>query len=141
MEEGLPNPSNGTLKKHWRRRKYRRLLDATIPKRKKLKIIRLGGSTRPLWRIKAVPKFHLNVVTPLNIWKNLKDAYINMMLKFAGNFSSLSNTGDVFRGMQIANPPRVPAVCGRSREEYESKMVFEIFKSLVAYHRHIEAAA
>ncbi|KAI8534478.1 hypothetical protein RHMOL_Rhmol10G0093100 [Rhododendron molle] len=141
MEEGLPNPFNGTLKKHWRRRKYRRLLDAAIPKRKKLKIIRLGGSARPLWRIKAVPKFHLNVVPPLNIWKNLKDAYINMMLKLAGNFSSLGNTGDVFRGMRIANSPRVPAVCGRSREEYESRMVFEIFKSLVAYHRHIEGAA
>ncbi|XP_058185621.1 uncharacterized protein LOC131302846 [Rhododendron vialii] len=141
MEEGLPNPFNATLKKHWRRRKYRRLLDATIPKRKKLKIIRLGGSTRPLWRIKAVPKFHLNVVPRLNVWKKLKDAYINMMLKFAGNFSSLGNTEDAFRGMRIANSPPVPAVCGRSKEEHESKMVFEIFKSLVAYHHQIEAAA
>ncbi|KAH7847421.1 hypothetical protein Vadar_025866 [Vaccinium darrowii] len=139
--DGLPVPFNGTPKSHWRRRKYPRLLDATVPKRKKLKIIRLGGKPRPLWRIKAVPKFPLKVVSPLNVWTKLKDAYINMMLKFAGNFASISNNGDVFRGMRIANSPQVPVACSNSKEEYESKMVFEIFKSLLAYHNHIEGTA
>ncbi|XP_057481084.1 uncharacterized protein LOC130768094 [Actinidia eriantha] len=130
----LCSPFNGSTKGQWNRRHYKRL--GNTRNKKKIKIIRLGGRSRRFWRIKVVPKFYfMKIASPLKLWKKLKNAYINMMLSFAGNVSSLSNNGgDFFHVKPISeiNHHRMPAVACAKKEEFERKMVFEIFKALMA---------
>ncbi|GMP28328.1 hypothetical protein CsSME_00003924 [Camellia sinensis var. sinensis] len=127
--DSLPNPFKGTLKRHWKRRQYGRL-DSTTSNRKKIKITRFGGRRpRRIWRIKTVPKFQLKIASPSKLWKKLKNAYINMMLSLAGRVSSMSGE-DAFRsGNRISMASRVPVAC--SQDEFENRLVIEIFKSLM----------
>ncbi|KAI8030383.1 hypothetical protein LOK49_LG01G03483 [Camellia lanceoleosa] len=127
--DSLPNPFKGTLKRHWKRRQYGRL-DSTTSNRKKIKITRFGGRRpRRIWRIKTVPKFQLKIASPSKLWKKLKNAYINMMLSLAGRVSSMSGEDVFCSGNRISVASRVPVAC--SQDEFENRLVIEIFKSLM----------
>ncbi|OVA14249.1 hypothetical protein BVC80_9025g31 [Macleaya cordata] len=63
--------------------------------------------------------------------RQLRDAYVNLMLRLAGNIVSLNN-GNVFGGTnkRIVNAEEVSKAISPS--EYEERLVFEIYKVLVA---------
>ncbi|KAL6960954.1 hypothetical protein U1Q18_038719 [Sarracenia purpurea var. burkii] len=118
---------------HRRRRQYRRL-NGKIRNRKKVKIIRFGGSPRwRFWRIKPVVNLHLKMASaPLKLWNKLKNAYINVMLNFAGNVRSMNNGDDVFRRKGSISEAAGVIPEARSFDDFESRLAFEILKSIVA---------
>lgn len=126
----LSNPFSGSSKRHWRRRRYQRLHGA-ITNRKNLKTLRFRGGPQRSWRIKVVPKLRLRtaILSPLKIWSKLKNAYVNMMLNLAGNVGHLNNE-NVFGGKRIPKARQVSK--GYSSNEFENRLVFEIYKALVA---------
>ncbi|XAR51507.1 hypothetical protein NMG60_11006154 [Bertholletia excelsa] len=126
--DGLAYPFNGALKRRWRKRQYRRL-DNSAPNRRKAKTSAFGGRPRRFWRVKVVPKLQLKIASPSKLWSKLKNAYINMMMSLAGNVSSLNN-GDVFRGKRVAGARRISVTY--TDKEFENRMIYEIFKSLMA---------
>lgn len=119
------NPFNGSLKRHWRRRKYRRLNGS----RNNVKIVKFGGNkSKRAWKIRPIPKLRLKFASPLNLWTKFKTAYMNMMLRLAGNVGA-TNTGNVFGGKMIPEARHVPLTC--KNNEFENRLVYEIYKSLV----------
>lgn len=128
--EILSNPFNGTSKGHWRTRRYQQL-DGPIIGRKNVKTIRIGGSRRRSWRIKLVPKlrFKMVILSPLKIWRKLKNAYVNMMVNLAGNVGHLNN-GSAFAGKRIPRARQVKSTYSTS--EFDSRLIFEIYKTLAA---------
>ncbi|PIA63672.1 hypothetical protein AQUCO_00201191v1 [Aquilegia coerulea] len=121
----------GSLKRFWRRRQYQRL-DGT--NKKNMNVARLGGKRKSFWRIRAIPKLKLKlkIVSPIKMLAKLRDAYINMMLGLAGNVGSLN--GDGFFGDKRIPKARKPSSSKVSKAagEYESKLIFEIYKALKA---------
>ncbi|KAM7516333.1 hypothetical protein LguiA_005916 [Lonicera macranthoides] len=116
-------------KTYWRRRRYQRLGGAT--NRKNLKTVRFGGGPQRSWRIKVVPKLRLKAVilSPFKIWSKLKNAYVNMMLNLAGKVGH-SNNVNVFGEIRIPKARQVSK--GYSSNEFENRLVFEIYKALAA---------
>lgn len=118
-----------SLKRFWRRRRYRRLR-GTKPNRKRLQIVVFGGSLRRFWRIKSVPKLRIKIVSPFKLWRKFKSAYTGTMVKLSGRLGYL-NGGDDSRGRRIPKEAGGgPVSCGK--EEFEKRLIFEIYKSLVA---------
>lgn len=81
------------------------------------------------WRIKVAPKLRFKMGTlsssPLKLWRKLKNGYVNMML-------NLANDGtNVFGQKRIPKARQLPPV-SYSPSEFEKRLVFEIYKSLVA---------
>ncbi|KAH6755979.1 hypothetical protein C2S52_009607 [Perilla frutescens var. hirtella] len=109
-----------------RRRGYNRL----SPKnRNKMKVVRFGGAKRS-WRLRLAPKLRLiRLASPLKLWSKLKNAYVNMMLKLANSSGSSNNTG-VFGAKRIPKSRDLPA--SYSRSEFENRLIFEIYKSMVS---------
>ncbi|XP_059639791.1 uncharacterized protein LOC132282193 [Cornus florida] len=124
--------SKGSVNRYWRRRRYRRLDAAN---RKNVQIVRFGGPRRRSWKIKIIPKLRLmkraiSSASPMKLWARFKNAYINMMLNLAGNVGAL-NDGNVFRGKRIPTARQVPTA-PYSNDEFENRLVFEIYKALMA---------
>lgn len=93
---------------------------------KKMKMIR---APKRAWRIKVAPKLRFKMGTlsssPLKLWRKLKNGYVNMML-------NLANDGtNVFGQKRIPKARQLPPV-SYSPSEFEKRLVFEIYKSLVA---------
>ncbi|KAJ4709864.1 Transcriptional repressor NrdR like [Melia azedarach] len=116
-----------SLKRYWRRRKYQRINGV---KRKKLRILRLGGggSPRRIWRIRRRnPKQHLKLISPIKLLEKFHEAYVGMMIAVAKKMANPnSNNG----GKKVAKDRQVSLVS--SGEEVDSKMVVEIYKKLAA---------
>ncbi|KAL3735601.1 hypothetical protein ACJRO7_024686 [Eucalyptus globulus] len=127
----LAKPFDGSVKRYWRRRKYRRL-DGDRSRR--LQVARLGGNAggpRRSWKIKIARKLRLRTIyySPFKIFVRLRDTYINMMVRLAGKVGSL-NTDSFFGGKRVSNP-RKPRIV-YSSEEVEARLVYEIYKALQA---------
>ncbi|XP_057779586.1 uncharacterized protein LOC130998171 [Salvia miltiorrhiza] len=110
-----------------RRRGYNRL----SPKnRSKMQVARLGGATKRSWRVRLAPKLRLiRAASPLRLWSKLKNAYMNMMLRVAENSGS-SNTANVFGSKRMPKARGAPATY--SNTEFENRLIFEIYKSMVS---------
>ncbi|KDP33019.1 hypothetical protein JCGZ_13050 [Jatropha curcas] len=126
-------PFTGTWRRYWRRKRYQRL-DGGIRGRKNMKVIRIGdrGSPKRGWKIRTVAKIRiLKIVTsPLKLIGKLKSAYVNMMLNLAGNVGLLNNDS-VFGNKRIPKARQVPT-SAYSNEEFEARLVYEIYKALKA---------
>ncbi|PIA63671.1 hypothetical protein AQUCO_00201190v1 [Aquilegia coerulea] len=128
--ELISSPFSGSIKRNWRRRQYQRL-DGSVNREDTMKIARLGGKRKRLWRIRAIRKLKLGfkTVSPINLLAKLRDSYINMMLGIAGNVGSL-NCDSFFGGKRIPKARTVRKVS--KAEEFETKLVYEIYKALMA---------
>ncbi|XP_054785469.1 uncharacterized protein LOC129291999 [Prosopis cineraria] len=135
----LPKRRSGGLNMNWRRMRYQRLggsgsILEKVRKKKMTKMVWLKGSRRYL-RIKAIPKLRLVVRSPLKLLTKLKDAYIDLMLRFSGKVGGgligVGGGGDgVFGKKRI---PKGRQVTDRfSMSEFEARLIFEISKVLVA---------
>lgn len=133
--EVVSTPHHGSLKRYWRRRQYHRL-DGATGNKKNVRVTRFGGKARRAWKIKAIPKLRLKILSPLKLWGKLKDAYINMMLSVAGNNGALNNP-NTFGARRIPKARKVPVVY--SKDEFDGRLVYEIYKVLAAS-REIESA-
>ncbi|KAK2986766.1 hypothetical protein RJ640_010991 [Escallonia rubra] len=131
--EMLRNPFNGSSVKKYRRRRGYNQLDDETAHRRNVKTVRFGGSPRPRrsWRIKVLPTLRLKrfSVSPSKIWSRVKNAYVDMMLKVAGNVGYLNN-GSEFVLKRVPKGRQVGHVY--SSNEFESRLILEIYKSLVA---------
>ncbi|KDP33018.1 hypothetical protein JCGZ_13049 [Jatropha curcas] len=120
-------PFTGTWRRYWRRKRYQRL-DGGIRGRKNMKVVRIGdrGSPKRGWKIRTAAKLRiLKVVTsPLKLIGKLRSAYVNMMLNWAGN-------DNVFGNKRIPKARQVP-IAAYSNEEFETRLVYEIYKALKA---------
>ncbi|KAK4416461.1 hypothetical protein Salat_2471600 [Sesamum alatum] len=115
-----------SLRRQWRRRGYNRLSPTN---RRNLKVARFGAGRRS-WRLRLAPKLRLiRLASPLKLWYKLKNAYMNMMLRFASS-AGYSNSAGVFGAKRI--PKARGAPMAYSRIEFENRLVFEIYKSMVA---------
>ncbi|XP_051140652.1 uncharacterized protein LOC127258056 [Andrographis paniculata] len=106
-----------------RRRGYNRL---SPPHRRSLKVAKFGGSRRS-WRLRmGAPKLRLIrlAASPLRLWYRLKNAYMNMMLRVR------LGSAPEFGGKRIPEARASPVAYSRS--EFENRLVFEIYKSMVA---------
>lgn len=128
MELLSSNPLSGSLKGSRKRRGYNRYDGGAASSRKNMKIVRFGGiPDQRSWRIKVVPKLRLKSMaaglSPLKLWRKVKDGYVNMMLNLAGN-------GTAFGGKRIPKARQLPA--SYAPTEFDNRLVLEIYKSLVA---------
>lgn len=115
-------PFAGSLR---RRRGYNRLSPTN---RRNIKVARFGAGKRS-WRLRLAPKLRLiRLASPLKLWYKLKNAYMNMMLRIATNSGS-SNSTNFFGTKRIPKARDVPMAY--SRTEFENRLVFEIYKSMV----------
>lgn len=128
MEYLLSNPLNGTMKRFQRTRRGHTKFSGSSPYQKSMNTIRLGGSPRRAWRIKVVPKMRFKRVlsSPLRLWKKLKIGYVNMMLNLVKHQNS-----NVFGGKRVPMGRQLPTA-SYSPAEFDSRLVLEIYKSLVA---------
>ncbi|XP_010279430.1 PREDICTED: uncharacterized protein LOC104613349 [Nelumbo nucifera] len=126
--ESLSLPFYGSLKRYWRRRRYHRLEGSTTG-RKNMKIVMIGGNTRRVWKIRPIPRLRLKMLSPMKVLVRLKEAYMNMMLKLAGNVGYLNNN-NMFGNKRIPKARQVKTVS--SNEEFEMRLILEIYKSLAA---------
>ncbi|KAK9116211.1 hypothetical protein Sjap_015158 [Stephania japonica] len=135
-------PFTGKLKRYLRRREYQRLdgpheYQPSTNRSTKVRITRFRGhsmstaksSHRRVWKIKAIPKLrYLKIVSPIKLLKRLRDAYVNMMLGITGN------AGDSYFGSKRIPKARKVETVLRA-DEFETKLMVEIYKSLVASRR------
>ncbi|KAL2531619.1 Uncharacterized protein Adt_04970 [Abeliophyllum distichum] len=123
--EMIPSSSNGSFnRKKWSRNGYSRLSVKNTGKS-----IRFGSGSKEKrsWRIKITRKLRLKLSSPLKLWCKLKNSYMNMMLKLARNTGS---------GISHLGSKRIPKSrqiqTGYSTTEFENRLVFEIYKNMVA---------
>ncbi|KAI4352173.1 hypothetical protein L6164_006451 [Bauhinia variegata] len=119
----IPKPTYGGIKRYLRQRQYQRL-DGSGTDRKKTKIIRLRGSPRRYWRIKPIAKLRWVVKSPLKVWAKLRNAYVDFMLRLAGNEDPF------FGGKRIPKARQMSKVY--SGDAFEARLIYEISKVLVA---------
>ncbi|KAK8588647.1 hypothetical protein V6N13_087551 [Hibiscus sabdariffa] len=127
--EFLQKPVPGTLKRFWRRRRYRLNGGETIRNRKKIKVTRMGGGSGRFWKIKAMPKLRCRMVDwPMKVLRKLKNGYMNMMLRLAGSVGYLSMENE-FGGKRIPKARQV--ALGYSNSEFDQRLLYEIYKNLI----------
>lgn len=134
------------------RYRYKRLSN-TIKRKKNVKVLRLGGKkVHRFWKVRAVKKLRLKILSTSTklLMTKLRDAYVDFMYRLAGNIVSLSDGGNVLAGCNnnAINNKRIvsakdeakskktvdaPEVTNAySSSEYDEKLVFEIYKVLLA---------
>ncbi|KAK8711928.1 hypothetical protein V6N13_147184 [Hibiscus sabdariffa] len=127
--EFLKKPIPGTLKRFWRRRRYRLNGGEAIRNRKKIKVVRMGGGSQRFWKIKATPKLRCRMIGwPMKVLRKLKDGYMNMMLRLAGSVGYLSKENE-FGGKRIPKARKV--ALGYSNSEFDQRLLYEIYKNLI----------
>uniref|UniRef100_A0A7N0UDZ2 Uncharacterized protein n=1 Tax=Kalanchoe fedtschenkoi TaxID=63787 RepID=A0A7N0UDZ2_KALFE len=86
MDVIFPEAYSAKVNRYWRRSKYRRLR-SSVPSRRKLPVLKLGGQDPDhgrRWKLKSARKLKLRVlVSPVRLLVKLRDAYVNMMLHWA----------------------------------------------------------
>ncbi|KAI3824196.1 hypothetical protein L1987_05646 [Smallanthus sonchifolius] len=108
------------LNRSWRRRRYQRVTGSC---KKMSKTVTFGGRNRRFWNIKAIPRLRLKKASPIRLWIKLKNAYIDMMLRLGG-------TENVFDSKRV--PMRLQISRGYSMGEFQSRLIYEISKNLIA---------
>ncbi|KAK9277961.1 hypothetical protein L1049_027518 [Liquidambar formosana] len=93
--EILTTPVYESLERYKRRRKYKKL-KGVVTTKDEVKILRLEGSGRKPWKINVIPKLQLKITSPVKLLKGFRDAYVDMMLSFAGNVPRWNNGGSAF---------------------------------------------
>ncbi|XP_061338373.1 uncharacterized protein LOC133285200 [Gastrolobium bilobum] len=129
IESLLPKRTYGGIKRYWRRRHYQPLNRSG----KKMKIIRLKRSPRRYWRIRAIPRLRWLMSSPLKMLTKLKNAYMNFMLRLAGNIGAMNTDSDNIFGVKRI-PKARQVYKGYSRDAFDARLIFEISKTLVASH-------
>ncbi|GFZ16032.1 Transcriptional repressor NrdR like [Actinidia chinensis var. chinensis] len=107
------------LKRYWRRKKYQRLDDSNG--RKRLKVMRLGGKARRVWKIRLIPKLKFKLVTKFH------EAYVNMMIAIMGDKDK-----GLYGMKKVPKDRPVPIVSSNSNQVVDGRMVLEIYKRLVS---------
>jgi hypothetical protein len=97
--EIVPSEYYESLKRYWRRRKYQRLTNGGKNNGRKLKIAGLGGRTRT--STSKGMEFNINIVSPIKLLAKFHDAYVDMMIRLAGNVGNPNNVG-LFGGNRVA---------------------------------------
>ncbi|XP_058740026.1 uncharacterized protein LOC131612234 [Vicia villosa] len=122
------------IKRYLSRRGYRRLDygTTTTGQWKKMRIIRIVGPRRD-WRIRTSPRLRWMIRSPLKLVTKVKNIYMNLMLKLAGNVGGALNTDNKF-GVKRAPKIRQGSSKGYSSGAFEARLIFEISKNLVASH-------
>ncbi len=108
--------------RYWRRRRYQRLKGANNNKRK-LKITRLGGTARRIWRVRRTPKLTLIKVvslSPIKLLAKFHAAYVNMMIRLVSNVKNPKDD----RQISVVS----------SGEEVDGRFVLEIYKRIASTH-------
>ena len=131
--ERISRPFNG--KNYWRKKGYNLLDGAALPRRT-TQVVQIkgdGGKPRRLWRLKRAPKLGYSylkkmVRSPKKLWLKFKEGYINMMLRLAGDMGHI-NGGGLFEKKRISQARKVPLKY-KNMEEFEARLVLEIYKSL-----------
>ncbi|KAL1824132.1 hypothetical protein ACET3Z_010910 [Daucus carota] len=125
MEIFSSSPFNRTSKRNNRKRPvgYNATFDG---RRKSVKTVTLGTSPKRSWRIRSVAKlkFKLILSSPMKLWRKLKNGDMNL------NSSSSANGLGEKRVPKARQSSRVSS----SNTEFDNRLVFEIYKSLVTSH-------
>lgn len=126
------------LKRYWRRRRYQRLHGSNHNKRKLL-VTRLGegGSRRRQWKIRSSkPKLMIclrRILSPVKMLAKFHDAYVDMMIRLAGNMAYKSTGAGAFAGKKVAKTKQISMVKSTGDQELvDSRLVLEIYKRLAA---------
>ncbi|XP_050374787.1 uncharacterized protein LOC126792404 [Argentina anserina] len=129
-------PSNcyDNLKRYWRRRRYQRLHGDN---KKKMRVVRLGGgpngSTSPprrSWRLRTTAKLRLiKCFSPINLFTKLHGAYVDMMVRTAGNVGGARR---IAGGSKKVAKARDQISMATSEEAVDTRLVLEIYKRLAA---------
>lgn len=122
-------PFKGALKRQLtRRRGYNRL----YTNRKNTNVVKFGSvKVKRSWKLRIAPKLRLAVrmAAPIKLWHMLKNAYMDMMLGLANRAGTLGG-GKTFDTKRI--PQGRDAFPKGSGPEFENRLVFEIYKSMMA---------
>lgn len=137
MEGGLSVSSSTSLysglKGYWRRRRrgYERLNGSGWRTKNRIEYLSGEGSRRKrrrFWKINLKPKLKLKLnlnlklrrFSPKKLLLNMRDAYVNMMMKIANSRCMNSGLSGFDNGFEM-----------RQLKEHDEKVLVEIYKSLV----------
>ncbi|KAM5567809.1 hypothetical protein ABKV19_015734 [Rosa sericea] len=132
--EIAPTTCYENLKRYWRRRRYQRL---NGDKKKKMRVVRLGGGpsgsaspTRRSWKIRTAAKLRLiKCVSPIKLLAKLHGAYVDMMVRTAGNVGGARRIAGGSKKVAKAQDQLSVAA---SEEAVDTRLVLEIYKRLAA---------
>ncbi|KAL3501780.1 hypothetical protein ACH5RR_036229 [Cinchona calisaya] len=122
------------LKRYWRRRKYQRLDDA-IKMKRRLKIARFGSkkSTTNKQKQLKVKKIFNNLgfknITPMKLVAKFHEAYIDAMIRLAGN-KRIDHVRN--EAKRVAKSQPIPVLSAPTNEMVDSRAVVEIYKRVVS---------
>ncbi|XWS46592.1 hypothetical protein CRYUN_Cryun14cG0081600 [Craigia yunnanensis] len=119
--EGISATMYKGLRGYWKRKGYVKLNGSRRPRRSRLEL----GSTRRrrFWRIRVKAKLRISSPKKFFVW--LRDAYVKMMLGLANSRMINTGYGGAIGDGGIAAFGKLPV------KEYDEKVIFEIYKSLV----------
>ncbi|GKV22107.1 hypothetical protein SLEP1_g32003 [Rubroshorea leprosula] len=124
--EGISVKLYKGLKGYWRRKGYVKLNGS---RRRRMAEVELGSPTstrrRRFWRFRVKPKLKFKLPSGMKFFLWLREAYVNMMLKFAHSTAFASS------GYCEAISDRMATFGKAPMKEYDDKMIVEIYKSLM----------
>ena len=130
--EIIARPFNG--RNYWKKNGYT-LLNGASTTHRKTEVAHFHGDDqtpskkkRWLWRLRKAPAV-LARLSPKRVWGRLRDGYINMMLRVAGNVGRMAG-GAELTGKKIPRARKGRTVKKRRVEEFEARLVLEIYKAL-----------
>ncbi|XP_042502611.1 uncharacterized protein LOC122079896 [Macadamia integrifolia] len=130
-------PIYGSLKRYWSGRTYQRLDGGGFIVRKKLRVLRLGGnnstrrssSSSTTSKIRETPKLQLKIRKwPMKVLGKIREGYINMMLRLAGNVGYLEDPRNIFGEKRIPRGRPIPSVS--KLNEFDKKLVLKVYNSI-----------
>ncbi|PIA63673.1 hypothetical protein AQUCO_00201192v1 [Aquilegia coerulea] len=132
MEMSYSTSSNGNFKRYWRRSQYQRLVGAQAS-RENMRVARLGGKRKRGWNIRIIKKIKLGlkILSPIKLLLKLRTAYIKMMIRLEGKVGAL-NGDNFFKAKRINQKTEKNSNDSKAAEEFEAKLILEIYKSLTA---------
>uniref|UniRef100_A0A7N0ZXV7 Uncharacterized protein n=1 Tax=Kalanchoe fedtschenkoi TaxID=63787 RepID=A0A7N0ZXV7_KALFE len=126
----LPAEAQSTrAKRYWRRNKYyHSRLPGSVPPRRKLPVLKLGGQDpdhQRRWKLKSPRKLKLRaLISPIRLLAKLRDAYIKMML----NLDRKMGMGRV----SFSNSKRAEGMMAIGGHLVDARLVVEIYNRMVA---------
>ncbi|XP_051126841.1 uncharacterized protein LOC127248521 [Andrographis paniculata] len=115
-------PFTGSLRRQWRRRGYNRLSPSRNRRNLRVEKLGAGNTKRFSWRFRLGRKLRL-AASPARLWWRMKNAYVNMMLRLGAP--------NAFGNKRIPKAREGPPMA-YSKTEFENRLVFEIYKSMVS---------
>eukprot|EP00268_Persea_americana_P037457 TRINITY_DN3707_c0_g2_i1.p1 TRINITY_DN3707_c0_g2~~TRINITY_DN3707_c0_g2_i1.p1 ORF type:complete len:142 (+),score=21.44 TRINITY_DN3707_c0_g2_i1:176-601(+) len=133
MEVLSPPHLYRSMKLYLRRRKYQKLDGSG---KRNVRVARLGGNVKRSWKVRVMPRLRLKLrvflPSPVKILARLRDAYVDVMLRFGGKAGALRNSSEPSFGVQKVPKSKSARVTQSSIEDFESRLMLEIYKSIVA---------